>query len=165
MKNFLFLFIIFPLAMAACSGAKYSLKKHPHLKYFPKEIRNAGLYFGMTDEALRTLRPGATLQDTDENFRDIYVESGFSENIDQIIYYLDKTGEKELYELILIMAEGVNNKDIAFNLLGPPNHEGKEWRFSASETGEPFTLAAWTFQNKIIFACDCPGSEWEEGFN
>ena len=78
--------------------------------------------------------------------------------------YIDNDNKQPLYEFILILNPSLNANDIANEHFGLPN-EGTEWRFPPSETNLPYTIAAWTYKNKIIIAATIKGTEWENGID
>jgi hypothetical protein len=152
-------FLIIPQALEAQKERK--LQK----KYLPKELYKKKLYFGQTKEGLLKKFPNATLESSSYDFREVYLLGPLSNRFEEVVCYVDTEGDLPVYEFILMVPEGQSNTDIGRQLLGPPNHEEEEWRFSPSETGLPYTIAAWTYQNKLILAAAMAGTEWEPGFN
>jgi hypothetical protein len=152
-------FLLVPQVMEAQKERK--LQK----KYLPKELYKKKLYLGQTKVELLKKFPNATLESSSYDFREVYLLGALSKRFEEVVCYADAEGEFPVYEFILIVREGQRSDDIGRELLGSPNHEEEEWRFSPKETGLPYPIAAWTYQNKLILAAAMPGTEWESGFN
>jgi hypothetical protein len=129
-----------------------------------KELSDSGLYLGIPKEDFLKIRPNAEYNSDAHNFRSIYVEEKFSNRFETLICYLDNDTEQPLYEFILILNPSLNANDIAYEHFGLPN-QGTEWRFPPSETKLPYTIAAWTYKNKIIIAATLKDTEWENGID
>ncbi|MTB51126.1 hypothetical protein [Lewinella sp. W8] len=132
-------------------------------QYFPRVIQKMKVYLGADAGRLLDQCPECTDMKTGESFRTIYSTPLKDKQFATAVFYVS-TQKSELYEMILVAKEGVDIETVAASLLGPPN-QGDEWRFSPAQTRQDFTLAAWTFRNKLIIAGDLKGSEWEPGFN
>ena len=164
MKNlflltFLALFISIPLSSFSQRPAK------AQKKFFPKELRKKGVYFGMPKVELLRAFSDAKANDGFINFRKVYTLKPLSKRFQESQCYLDSEGYFPLYEFILIIADGYSNETIARELFGPPNFNETKWLFKPADTGLDFEISAWTFQNKLIIAGALPGTEWEEGFD
>lgn len=127
-------------------------------KYLPKELRK--VRFGMSFEEVSALKKGLTETEQDYDFRKVYQEQVGLKGIASLVYYFDADEGIGLYEVIVIYdSESIRDKE-AGKLLGSPNFKGKEWKM---DIGEDYDLYAWTFQNKLVFAVDMKGTEWEGG--
>jgi hypothetical protein len=129
-----------------------------------KELLDSGLYLGMPKADFLKIRPKAEYNSDVHNFRSIYVEENFSTRFETLICYVDNDNEQPLYEFILILNPTFKANDIANEHFGLPN-KGTEWRFPPSETNLPYTVAAWTYNNKIIIAATLKDTEWENGID
>jgi len=127
-----------------------------------KELLDKGLYLGISKKAYLKISPNADYNSDTHDFRSIYVEENFSARFETLICYVDNDDEQPIYEFILILNPSLNAKDIAYEHFGLPN-QGTEWRFLPSETNLPYTIAAWTYKNKIVIAATLKGTEWENG--
>jgi hypothetical protein len=129
-----------------------------------KELLDSGLYLGMSKKDYLKIRPNAEYNSDVHDFRSIYVEEKFSTRFETLICYIDNDNEQLLYEFILILNPSLNANDIASKHFGLPN-KGTEWRFPPSETNLSYTIAAWTYKNKIIIAATIKDTEWENGID
>ncbi|MEO1049940.1 MAG: hypothetical protein AAFX87_04925 [Bacteroidota bacterium] len=133
-------------------------------KYFPQELIKRKFYLGMTKNEFMKKFPEAEFSvGREDNFRQLYVHRNISDRIAAAVFYIDNEGEYPVYEVVLNISDSHNSSKMGETILGPPNYQG-EWRFSPSDTGLDFQIAAWIFKNKLIIASNYPGSEWEEGF-
>lgn len=142
---------------------KQSKKVKLQEKFLFKELIDNGLYLGIPKEDFLQLRPNAEYNPDAYDFRSIYVDENFSERFMNIIYYFDKDNNEPLYEFILILNPALDANAMANEHFGLPNYKDKEWRFPPAETNLPYTIAVWTFKNKIIIAATLPETEWENG--
>lgn len=134
--------------------------------YLPKCIKKMKIYLGMSESDFLAQCPQCALDESNSfsSFRSVYI-SPLNDNVfEEAIFYVS-TDNKDFYEMILIAKESENATDYAHKLLGEPNADEDEWRYSPKVTGEAFTIAAWNYKNKFIVAGSVKGSEWEEGFN
>lgn len=176
MKNIIYSCLFFIGFITACktvtlpsNHSKFSSVSIPtatqtQKKLLFKELLDSGLYLGMPKEDYLKIRPNAEYNSDVHDFRSIYVEEKFSHRFETVICYIDNDNKQPLYEFILILNPSLNANDIANEHFGLPN-EGTEWRFPPSETNLPYTIAAWTYKNKIIIAATIKGTEWENGID
>ena len=162
MKNLLLLLLIPLLGIPQLAEAQKDRKLQK--KYLPKELFKQKLYFGLSKDDLLKKFPKASKEKSSLDFRETYLLGPQSSKFDEVICYVDAERNFPVYEFILVLSEDENNEAIGRQLFGPPNYENKEWRFSPETTGLSYTIAAWTFQNKLVLAAAMPGTEWEEGF-
>lgn len=134
-------------------------------KYLPKAMKKEGMYLGMSHNEFRFNCMGCISKASFGSFRAEYTDELKDKAFESVSYYVNTAEDNKLYEMILVANPDVDVNELALKLLGDPNDESGEWRFYPEETGFPFTLAAWTYKNKLILAADIKGSEWEEGFN
>ncbi|MFT6148731.1 MAG: hypothetical protein ACJAUH_001417 [Saprospiraceae bacterium] len=164
MKNVLYIGIFFLCSLVTCKTPTLLPEEtNSQDKYLFQELLDSNLYLGMPREDFLMIRPNTEYNSDVHNFRSIYVEENFSPRFQTLICYLDNDGEQPLYEFILILSPKLDAKKIASDHFGLPNHKEKEWRFLVSETGVSYSIAAWTYKNKIIIAATLAGTEWEEG--
>ena len=159
MNRFAFLLLI---SFAAYSGNCIAQNAKKQRKYLPAVLNKMKLYLGAPEKKIKTNGPRATLIDNSMSFRTEYQGTLSKSDFKSVAIYVDN-GTSEVYEFILMAKEGVDPQEIAEQLWGPPN-AGSEWRFAAEETGLPFLLAGWVYQNKLIIAGALPETEWESGF-
>lgn len=156
--------IILSLLMIGCkTTSKLPKSKKSQKDFLFKELTEQGLYLGLSQEEFQTIRPNAEENADGYDFRTIFVDEAFSERFMNVIYYFDKDGHQPLYEFILILNPNLDAKKVANEHFGLPNYQDKEWRFPAMQTDLPFTLAVWTYNNKIIIAAAMKDTEWENG--
>jgi hypothetical protein len=157
-----------PLLLLFSFGCSPTAKLPKELKsqkpYLFAELLENELYLNLPRKDFILARPNATSNNDGFNFREIYIDVNFSDRFETVIYYFDAAEPQPLYEFILMCREGQDADAIAKTQFGAPNHKGSEWRFLPKDTGLPFTIGAWTFKNKIIFAGTIVGTEWEKGF-
>lgn len=163
MKNLLLLLFAFLLLSPQLLEAQKERKLQK--KFLPKELYKKNLYFGQTKEGLLEKFPAAELEESNFGFREVYLLGQLSDRFEQVVCYVDVEVDFPIYEFIMVVPEGQSNLEIGMDLLGAPNFEGKEWRFPPAQTGLPYTIAAWTYQNKLILAAAMKRTEWESGFN
>lgn len=154
-----FLTLILLLQLTAIQAQNPKQQK----KYFPKVVKKMKVYLGSSEAYFLNRCADCEDQKNGESFRKIYQTTWDDKQFESAIFYIS-TKKAELYEMILIAKEGVDVNELANKLWGNPNHEDAEWRFSPEETGQAFTIACWTYKNKLIIAGDLKGSEWEPGF-
>ncbi len=159
------LLLLLPLFLFAPQSMEAQKERKLQKKYLPKELYKKKLFFGQTKTGMLKKFPEASTESNSFDFREVYLLGEISDRFEEVVCYVDAEGTFLLYEFILIVAEDYNNMEIGRDLFGPPNHEDNEWRFSPEITGLSYTLAAWTYQNKLILAAAMPGTEWESGFN
>ena len=164
MNKLLTIGVILSILMIGCKTlSKLPKEAQPQEEYLFKELTEKGLYLGISQEEFKILRPNAEENADGYNFRTIFVDDSFSEQFMNIIYYFDKDGDKPLYEFIMILNPALNADELAKEHFGLPNYQDKEWRFPPVQTDLPFTLAVWTYKNKIIIAATMKDTEWENG--
>lgn len=130
--------------------------------FFPKGIKKMEVYLGASEAQLLKSCPACQEMGQGASFRRVYQTTLNDPNFQSVVFYVS-TSKKEVYEMILLAKDGQKVKELANELVGYPNTKDGEWRFSSKETKQPFTIAAWTYQNKFIIAGTLPGSEWETG--
>lgn len=135
----------------------------PQEEYLFKELTEKGLYLGLPEEEFVALHPNAERNSDGYDFRTIFVDENFSERFVNVIYYFDTDSNKPLYEFIMILNQDIDADELAIDHFGLPNYQDKEWRFPPVQTGLPFTLAIWTYKNKIVIAATLKDTEWENG--
>ncbi|MFK7948041.1 MAG: hypothetical protein AB8G11_10640 [Saprospiraceae bacterium] len=156
--------VIVSLLLIGCRPtSKLPRTAKPQEDYLFKELTEQGLYLGLSQKEFQAIRPNAEENSDGYDFRTIFVDEAFSERFMNVIYYFDNDGEKPLYELILIVNPNINADKLAKEHFGLPNYQDKEWRFPSVQTDLPFTLAVWTYNNKIIIAATMKDTEWEKG--
>jgi len=155
----LFLLLVLCLG-AACSGGKRLTRlreAHPVRRFFPPEVQN--LYFGMPINEFLGVRKNLSRVAEQDAFRDILVEEYQGEQAEQGVYYFDTDGDMPLYEIILEYPTEKDRDRVASEYLGAPNYQDAEWRH---ESGEGYTIWAWTFKKKLIIAAILPDTEWAD---
>lgn len=130
--------------------------------FFPKGIKKMKVYLGASEAQLLKSCTACQEMGQGESFRRVYQTTLNDPNFQSVVFYVS-TSKKEVYEMILLAKDGQEVKELANELVGYPNTSDGEWRFLSKETRQPFTIAAWTYQNKFIIAGTLPGSEWETG--
>ena len=159
--------LLIALSFASLIGCKTSSKlpkaAQPQEDYLFKELIEQGLYLGLSQEEFKVSRPNAEKKIDSFDYRTTFVDKNFSERFTSIIYYFDKDGEQPLYEFIIFLNENLNADELAKEHFGLPNYQDKEWRFPPVQTDLPYTLAAWTYKNKVIIAATMKDTEWEHG--
>lgn len=157
---------IITLLMFGCkTSSKLPKAAQPQEDYLFKELTEQGLYLGLSQEEFQKIRPNAEENSDGYDFRTIFVDDAFSERFMNVIYYFDKDGDKPLYEFIMILNPSLDADELAKEHFGLPNYQDKEWRFPPVQTDLPFTLAAWTYKNKIVIAATMINTEWENGID
>lgn len=169
MKNIIYIFLfLFAFTTACKTGKTIKTTNIPTVvqsqeKLLFKELLESDLYLGMPKAEFLENRPNAAYNSDAHDFRSIYVEENFSDRFETLICYIDNDNEAPLYEFILILNPKLNANDVAYEQFGLPNYKNKEWRFPTAETNLPYTIAVWTYNNKIIIAATLKGTEWEDG--
>ena len=127
-------------------------------KYYPKQFRK--LYLGMPLEEFATLRPHLAPETLNrDGIRYRWRESFSKESpILAAIYYFDAEGDRPLYEMVILYRDLSARSKWVRKKLGTPNYKDREWRLSSAEG---FLIRAWLHDEKLIFAGDLPGTEWE----
>ena len=127
-------------------------------RFLPPEL--AHVSFGQPQADFLQQYPQA-MEDHEDGmaFRRIFLRDDVGEAFDSVAYYFDADGDKPLYEVILNYKDPAVRDAWVSSQLGPPNFKDSEWLF---DSGEGYSLNAWTFQNKLIFAAILPGTEWDE---
>lgn len=156
--------LIFPLLcvlllLGACRTRKASasLSEHPVRRYLPQEVRD--LYFGLSLATFLEQKRDLTRPEGEMDFRIVLVEDFAEAQAESMVYYFDADDHEPLYEVIAIYPDVATRNTVAAELLGEPNHEGKEWRY---DSGEGYQIWAWTFQKKLVIAAILPGTEWAD---
>lgn len=164
MKKILFIGSILLILSIGCNtSTKIPKEEKPQKEYLFKELISNGLYLGIPRTKFLELRPNVEYNSDAYDFRSIYVDTNFSERFENVIYYFDNDNQQPLYEFILLLNPDLDADELAREHFGQPNHNNTEWRFPPAKTNLPFTLAAWTYKNKIIIAATISGTEWENG--
>jgi hypothetical protein len=128
-------------------------------KYFPKEINS--IYLGMSLEEFARARPRlAPERLSRDGIRYRWTES-FPQKSSLVaaIYYFGEEGEKPLYEIVLLYRDLSDRGEWVRKKLGPPNFNDREWKLASAEG---FLIHAWLHEEKLIFAAELKGTEWEE---
>ncbi|MCI5055740.1 MAG: hypothetical protein MRY83_06505 [Flavobacteriales bacterium] len=154
--------IIAILLMQCGSSKKLSKPAKSQLKYFPAELQEYGLYFGMPKSELHAKFSEGKFNS--EDFRETVLVEGFDGRVKAVGLYLDAENDKPFYEIIIIPKDDASGQKMAEAMFGQANYMNKEWRFSKEKTGFDFDIGAWVFKNKLIVATTLKGSEWEPGF-
>jgi len=163
MRNTILILAILTIGICSCTSiSKIPNEQKLQEKFLFKELIENDLYLGLSKENLLLQRPKAEANSDGFNFREIYIDTAFSQRFNTLIYYIDRDGTKPVYEFILLVDNGLDATKIAKEKYGEPNHKN-EWRFKVEDTKLPFEIAVWTFKNKIIIAGAIPGTEWEDG--
>lgn len=135
-------------------------------KYLPGCIKEMKIYLGMSKNDLLRQCPDCKIESDNSfaSFRTVYNSPLEDDVFSHAVFYVSTTNN-DFYEMILIAKDNQNATAYSEKLLGQANAANKEWRFYADDTGEPFTIAAWNYMNKLILAASVDGSEWDEGFD
>jgi hypothetical protein len=132
--------------------------------FFPKGIKKMKVYLGASEAQLLKRCPDCQEMGQGESFRRVYQTTLNDPNFQSVVFYVS-TSKKEVYEMILLSKDGQEVKELTNELMGYPNAKDGEWRFSSKKTKQAFSIAAWTYQNKLIIAGAMEGSEWENGWD
>ncbi len=158
----LFLTVVFIGFYGCTSTSKIPNELKSQQKYLFKELVDNELFLGLAKDDLLLKRPKAEENSDGFDFREIYIDTAFSQRFNTLIYYIDREGTKPVYEFILLVDNRFDAKKLAKEKYGEPNYKD-EWRFSKETTKLPYDIAVWTFKNKVIIAGTIEGTEWEEG--
>ena len=125
--------------------------------YFPRGVEK--ISFGMSYDDLRKKRKNTqTSRDSNDSFRFILQEQVDEQEFIDLIYYVDKDGEKPLYEVLVVYPIGTDVREVAEELYGAPN-QGEEWWFE-HPNGYPINI--WVYEQKLVIAAVLPDTEWDE---
>ncbi len=154
MRNLIVIFSIMML-LASCAASN----KNSSSKILPASLKK-DVQFGMSLEAFKMSKKGVDfIINTDESFRDVYIENVNHPEISNYVYYFDTDDDKPLYEIIINYKSEELRDKAAESLFGAPNFEGGEWRFKRPDS---FNVMAWTFKTKLIIVALLPKTEWYE---
>ena len=127
-------------------------------KYYPKPFRK--LYLGMSLEEFAQRRPNIAPETLNRDGIRYRWRESFSANspILAAIYYFDAEGDRPLYEIVILYRDLSARSKWVRKKLGVPNFNDREWRLSSAEG---FLIRAWLHEEKLIFAGEIPGTEWD----
>jgi hypothetical protein len=147
------------LSLGACRSRQAAEDRHPVRRYLPAEVQD--LYFGMPLDAFLQQKKHLSQTPQDMSFRIVLNEGSPPKGggLSNLVYYFDAEGDQPLYELILQYPDEVSRDAVAAKLLGSPNYQDSEWRY---DSGEGYTLWAWTFNTKLVMVAILPGTEWAD---
>jgi hypothetical protein len=126
------------------------------------EIFNSGIKITMPADSIPLLLPDAVLQSNGLDFREEYLIMGGENGLKDVTFVCDNDGDKPLYEVIFEFENADSTHKLAELMFGPPNHPNLEDYWVLGATGKNAVSLVWTFNNKLVIACNLPGTEMED---
>lgn len=133
-------------------------------KFFPKELKQQGVYLGMSLEKFNKKLPIAVKDTVASLFKIKYTMDTDNAEITAFTYLFTPTETPQLYAIEIVYSSIDQVREHAIEFMGKPNHKG-EWRFSEELIKEDFMMGAWTFGQKIVYGSTLMYGEWQDGFN
>lgn len=126
------------------------------------DIFDSGIKIGMTADSIPQLLPKAKLQPVVFDFKEEYLLQSNNNGLKDVTFVCDKNGDKPLYEIIFQFDNADTTRKFTEMLFGPPNHPTLEDYWVIAINGKNAVSLVWTFNNKLVVACNLPGTEMED---
>jgi len=126
------------------------------------EIFNSGIKITLPADSIPLLLPKAKLQRDGFDFKEEYLFQSSENGLKDVTFVCDNDGDKPLYEVIFEFENADTTKQLAVLMFGPPNHPQLDDYWVLGANGKNAVSLAWTFNNKLVIACNLPGTEMED---
>ena len=126
------------------------------------DIFNSGIKISTPADSIPLLIPDAVLQSNGLDFREEYIITGGENGLKDVTLVCDNEGDKPLYEVIFEFENADSTHKLAELMFGAPNHPQLDDYWVLGATGKNAVSLAWTFNNKLVIACNLPGTEMED---
>ena len=125
-------------------------------------VFNSGIKITMPADSIPLLLPDAVLQSNGLDFREEYLIMGGEKGLKEVTLVCDKDGDKPLYEVIFEFENADSTQKLAELMFGAPNHPTLDNYWVISVVAKEMVFLAWTFNNKLVLACNLAGTEFED---
>jgi hypothetical protein len=151
--------LVLLFGMSLLAGQVYAQGHGHQKKYFPKEIKN--IYLGMSLENFARKRSHLAPEHLNRDGIRYRWRESFPEKSPLLaaIYYFGEKDERPLYEIVLLYRDLSDRGQWVRKKLGAPNFNEREWKLSSAEG---FLIHAWLHEEKLVFAAELEGTEWEK---
>lgn len=123
---------------------------------------DSGIKIGTPYDSIPLLLPAAVAQRSGFDFKEEYVYTSGRNGLKEVTIVCDSDGDKPLYEVIFEFDNADSTRELAWLMFGDPNHPQLDDYWVLGVAGENAVSLAWTFNNKLVIACNLPGTEMED---
>jgi len=123
---------------------------------------DSGIKITTPADSIPLLLPEAEFQGSVFDFKEEYLIQGYRPGLQNVTLVCDTDGDKPLYELIFEFENADSTLKFAELMFGMPNHPKLDNYWVISVVSKEMVFLAWTFNNKLVLACNLPGTELED---
>lgn len=126
------------------------------------DIFDSGIKIGMPADSIPFLLPKAKLQREGFDFKEEYLLPSNENGLEEVTFVCDKDGDKPLYEVIFEFDNADSTRKLTEMMFGAPNHPVLDDYWVIAINGKNAVSLIWTFNNKLVIACNLAGTEMED---
>ncbi|MBK6966511.1 MAG: hypothetical protein IPH20_22095 [Bacteroidales bacterium] len=122
----------------------------------------SGIKITTPSDSIPLLLPEAEFQGSVFDFKEEYLIQDYRPGLQNVTLVCDKDGDKPLYELIFEFENADSTLKFAELMFGVPNHPQLDHYWVITVVSKEMVFLGWTFNNKLVLACNLPGTEMED---
>jgi hypothetical protein len=123
---------------------------------------DSGIKITTPSDSIPLLLPEAEFQGSVFDFKEEYLIQDYRPGLKNVTLVCGNKGDKPLYEVIFEFENEDSTHKLAELMFGTPNHPTLDNYWVISVVAKEMVLLAWTFNNKLVLACNLTGTEFED---